>query len=103
MPASRFRRVSCSRRCCGTRCWRRGSRPRPARFRAGYDFLLLRCESGELDAEIGHWWEKFQHADEAARAGMLLKETAGAGKKRRRLRRRKKPAAAAVTEIGGAG
>jgi len=73
-----------------------------ARFRAGYDFLLLRCESGELDAEIGRWWEKFQHADEAARAGMLLKETAGAGKKRRRPRRRKKPAAAAATGLGAA-
>jgi poly(A) polymerase len=68
-----------------------------ARFRAGYDFLLLRCESGELDAEIGRWWEQFQHADEATRAGMLLKETAGAGKKRRRPRRKKKPTAAAAT------
>ena len=28
------------------------------RFRAGYDFLLLRCESGELDAEIGDWWDE---------------------------------------------
>lgn len=64
------------------------------RFRAGYDFLLLRCESGELDAEIGEWWKKFQHADEATRAGMLLKEAPGVGKKRRRRpRRRKSPAA----------
>ena len=64
------------------------------RFRAGYDFLLLRCESGELDAEIGEWWKKFQHADEATRAGMLLKEAPGVGKKRRRRPRlRKSPAA----------
>jgi poly(A) polymerase len=66
------------------------------RFRAGYDFLLLRCDSGELDAEIGEWWTKFQHADEATRAGMLLKEAPGAGKKRRRRpRRRLSPAAPA--------
>jgi poly(A) polymerase len=67
------------------------------RFRAGYDFLLLRCESGELDAEIGDWWEKFQHADEATRIGMLLGDSPGAGKKRRRRpRHRKKPAAASA-------
>ena len=61
------------------------------RFRAAYDFLRLRCASGELDAEIAHWWERFQHADEAARAGMLLKEPAGGGGGRRRRRRRRKP------------
>jgi poly(A) polymerase len=72
------------------------------RFRAGFDFLLLRCASGEIDAGIGDWWEKFQHADEAARAAMLLKESPGSGKKRRRPRRRKKPAAAAATGTGAA-
>ena len=65
------------------------------RFRAGYDFLLLRCESGEINAEIGDWWEKFPHADETARAAMLLKDSPGGGKKRRRRpRRKKKPAGA---------
>ena len=59
------------------------------RFRAGYDFLRLRCESGEIDVAIGEWWEKFQRTDEATRAGMLLKDSAG-GKKRRRRRRRRK-------------
>ena len=34
------------------------------RFRAGYDFLLLRCESGEVDAELGEWWTRFQDAGE---------------------------------------
>ena len=33
------------------------------RFRAGYDFLLLRCESGELDMEIGDWWTDFYAAE----------------------------------------
>jgi poly(A) polymerase len=27
------------------------------RLRAGFDFLLLRCQSGELDAELGEWWK----------------------------------------------
>src|SRR3569623_659694 len=26
------------------------------RWRAGYDFLLLRCAAGEIDYEIGEWW-----------------------------------------------
>jgi len=67
------------------------------RFRAGFDFLLLRCASREIDAELGDWWEKFQHVDEETRAGMLVKGgPAVAGKKRRRPRRKKKPAVAAT-------
>jgi len=56
------------------------------RFRAGYDFLLLRCESGELDMEVGQWWQRFQHAGEDERRKMLLPAESG----RRRRRRRKK-------------
>ena len=73
---------------------RAGSKPfrllNHPRFRAGYDFLLLRCQSGELDAELGAWWEKFQAVDEEERQGMLLVETAEPAKKRRR-RKRKSP------------
>ena len=73
---------------------RAGKRPyallEQPRFRAGYDFLLLRAESGEIDMELGVWWTDFQNADGNQRAEMLLPEQA-ADKKRRR--RRKKPAA----------
>ncbi len=68
------------------------------RFRAAYDFLLLRCESGEIEPEVGEWWEKFQHADEATRAGMLLKDSPGSGKKRRRRRKSKKDPGATIAE-----
>jgi poly(A) polymerase len=57
------------------------------RFRAGYDFLLLRCESGEADAELGAWWERFQRAGDAEREQMLVTE--GAPRSGRRRRRRK--------------
>ncbi|SFL84258.1 poly(A) polymerase [Nitrosomonas communis] len=57
------------------------------RFRAAYDFLMLRCESGEIDMEVGQWWKTFQHADTATREAMLLKETTP--KRRKRNRRRK--------------
>ena len=59
------------------------------RFRAGYDFLLLRAESGEIDIELGEWWTDFQNADGEKRAEMLMPELAGDKKRRRR---RKKPA-----------
>jgi poly(A) polymerase len=66
------------------------------RFRAGFDFLLLRCQCGELDEELGVWWEKFQAADEDERQGMLLVETAEPGAKKRRRRKRKSPAVGPV-------
>ena len=58
------------------------------RYRAAYDFLLLRCESGEIDAELGEWWTAFADANGEARAAMLLPDTAP---KKRRKRNRKKP------------
>lgn len=61
------------------------------RYRAAYDFLLLRCESGELPAELGQWWTDFANADGEQRQAMLMPETAP--KKRRRRRGPKKPAA----------
>ena len=57
------------------------------RYRAGYDFLLLRCESGEIDNEIGEWWTQFADADAETRAAMLLPDTTA---KKRRKRNRKK-------------
>ncbi len=56
------------------------------RFRSGYDFLLLRCESGELDAEVGEWWTRFQRAGEAEREEMLLPEAASGKPRRKRSR-----------------
>jgi len=56
------------------------------RFRAAYDFLLLRAEAGEIGSEPAVWWTAFQNADGEARAAMLLPETAD--KKRRRKRRK---------------
>lgn len=62
------------------------------RFRAGYDFLRLRCDSGEADAELGSWWERFQGASETARAQMLIRsDEPGRGRRRRRRRGRRGP------------
>jgi poly(A) polymerase len=64
------------------------------RFRAGYDFLLLRCQSGELPMELAEWWDAFAQADGEQRAAMLLPNTEPAKKRRRR---RRKPENAAST------
>jgi poly(A) polymerase len=65
------------------------------RYRAGYDFLLLRCESGELPAELGTWWTSFAEADNETRQAMLEADTAP---KKRRKRNRKKPSGNAPSE-----
>jgi poly(A) polymerase len=68
------------------------------RFRAAYDFLLLRCESGEVEAELGTWWEEFQDASEERRAEMLLPDMEPK-KKRRRKKKTDAPAAQAELPI----
>lgn len=66
------------------------------RFRAAYDFLLLRCESGEVDKELGEWWTEFQDASEERRAEMLQPDTAP---KKRRRRNKKSEASAVQAEL----
>lgn len=41
------------------------------RFRAGYDFLCLRCEAGELPLSLSSWWETFQQASLDTQESML--------------------------------
>ena len=65
------------------------------RFRAAYDFLLLRCESGEVEPAIGEWWTRFQHAEESERQSMLISD---AEPKHPRKRRRRKPGGGAKAE-----
>jgi poly(A) polymerase len=56
------------------------------RFRAAYDFLMLRAEAGEVDQELADWWTRFQEADGAERNTM----TEGGAKRRRPRRRRRR-------------
>ena len=60
------------------------------RFRAAFDFLALRAQSGEVDSGLADWWERFQAVDTAGREA-LLKEVGGEGGARRKRRRRRKP------------
>ena len=48
------------------------------RFRAGLDFLRLRGDAGEINAELANWWEDFSLAD-ADRQRAMLEAVRGQG------------------------
>lgn len=60
------------------------------RFRAGYDFLLLREETGEIESRLGLWWTNFQDVDDEKRQEMIKKVQQPRNASRNKNRRRKK-------------
>jgi len=62
------------------------------RFRAAYDFLMLRAEVGEIERKLADWWTDIQDADPAHRQNMI-KALAPRSQKGRKRRRRKNPTA----------
>lgn len=58
------------------------------KFRAGYDFLLLRASVGQASSEVAEWWTRIQDVDENERKKMIM-SLAGGGKKRRRRKKKK--------------
>ena len=58
------------------------------RFRAAYDFLLIRCATGDAPQELGDWWTNAQTED----TDTLLRELpSGRPRRRRRRRGRNRP------------
>lgn len=58
------------------------------RFRAAYDFLMIRCATGDAPEELGDWWTKAQTENTEA----LLRELpSGRPRRRRRRRGRNRP------------
>jgi len=72
---------------------RAGKRPfgllQHPRYRAAYDFLLLRCQSGEITSELADWWTAFANSDSEKRIDLLKPET-NSKPRRRRSRRKQK-------------
>lgn len=62
-----------------------------ARFRAAYDFLLLRAECGEAEPELGQWWTRFQEVDDNERRQMVNAAAGSGGGHKKARRRRRKP------------
>lgn len=59
------------------------------RFRAAYDFLVLRAEIGEPVRDQADWWTTFQEADADSRKSLIDGLSPGEPKRRRRRRRKK--------------
>lgn len=57
------------------------------RFRAAYDFLLLREQAGEDTGGLGDWWTGFQELSMEQRVQQAAKEQAPGGRRRSRNRR----------------
>lgn len=57
------------------------------RFRAAYDFLLLRAEAGEPVEELAEWWTRIQQLDPSARIAAI--NESDASRKRRSMRQRR--------------
>lgn len=56
------------------------------RFRAAYDFMSLRAQSGELDLAIDTWWSDFQTASPEDREKMLVQDEQPKRNRRRQRR-----------------
>ena len=69
------------------------------RFRAAYDFLLLRAAAGDADPELATWWTEIQALPAEEKIARVESgdpaqpAPAGTGSKRRRRRRRPAPKA----------
>ena len=74
---------------------RNGKRPysllHNKRFRAAYDFLLLRAEVGGASQELADWWTEFQDANEDRQREMQSGLPADKSKRRRRRKRKPSP------------
>jgi poly(A) polymerase len=63
------------------------------RFRAAYDFLLMREDAGEDLQGLGQWWTNYQAADENLRITMVKDLSKTTGERKPRSRRPRKPKA----------
>jgi poly(A) polymerase len=68
----------------GGRAFRLLSHPR---FRAAYDFLVLRAETGEAEPALAEWWTRFQNASEAEQKAMTRTGRRQPGRSKTRKRR----------------
>ncbi len=76
------------KRCTGSRPFRLLRHPR---FRAAYDFLLLRAETGNAEPELADWWTRFQLADEAEQNRMTKPKSKPKKRRKPRLQKKTRP------------
>jgi len=67
------------------------------RFRAAYDFMLMRCTASQVPQELADWWTLIQEVSVEERTEMInalngqSKSGLGDGRNKKRRRRRRKP------------
>jgi poly(A) polymerase len=66
------------------------------RFRAAYDFFLLRAQTGGADMEVAKWWEAYQHANETEQRKMTAPAKAEKSTRKRVYRKRKPKAPVSI-------
>jgi len=62
------------------------------RFRAAYDFLLLRAQAGEAEQSLADWWTDYQQGKAPSQKPEGDEESRPPSRRRRGGRRRRKPA-----------
>lgn len=73
------------------------------RYRAAWDFLRLRAQSGEIDMALVDWWHRFAHASPEQRETLIAEAPQSAASPAKRKRRRRKPRPAAEVASPEAG
>jgi poly(A) polymerase len=75
------------------------------RFRAGFDFMRLRSDIGEVDVVLADWWQEFSQASDAVREDLVaqLREEQHKGQRRVRAPRpADRPAEVSLDSTGAA-
>lgn len=71
------------------------------RFRAGYDFLILRAKAGEEEvANDVDWWTNFLNSNDSSRENLLSHHHASNKKRKRRRKPKNVQTEALDLEIG---
>lgn len=74
------------------------------RFRAGFDFMRLRADAGEVDVVLADWWQEFSLASDAVREDLVVqvREEQQKGARRVRVVKPQEKASAAERPAAGA-
>jgi len=73
------------------------------RFRAAFDFMRLRAETGEIDVVLADWWQEFSLASDELREDLVAQLRQEQHRGQRRVRQPSPPAPPAEPAATGAG
>jgi poly(A) polymerase len=71
------------------------------RFRAGYDFMLLRCATGEKNPALGEWWTSFITTDPIGQEALMASVKNEASDSTPPAKRRRRRKAKVISPVEG--